>query len=54
MPASPDTNLGDLITMFYDEFVAMYGDEELASVATAAAINDLLAGVAAARADAAA
>ena len=35
--------LGDLITLFYDEFLAMYGDEELASVATAAAINEILA-----------
>lgn len=54
MPVSPDTNLGDLISMFYDEFVAMYGDEELASVATAAAINDILAGTSAHSADAAA
>ena len=37
-----DTNLGDLISTCYQEFLAMYGDEELASVATAAVINDLL------------
>ena len=41
-----DTNLGDLITVFYDEFLEMYGDAELASVAAAAVINDLLAGAA--------
>lgn len=36
------TNLGDLISTIYEEFLAQYGDEELASVATAAVINDLL------------
>ncbi len=34
--------LGELITLFYEEFLSMYGDEELASVATANAVNDLL------------
>ena len=34
--------LGELITVLYDEFMALYGDEELASVAVAATINDLL------------
>lgn len=38
-----DTSLGDLITLFYEEYLAIYGDEELASVAAAATINDLLA-----------
>ncbi len=37
-----DTNLGDLISEFYEHFLAAYGDEELASVATAAVINDLI------------
>ena len=37
-------NLGELISTLYDEFFAQYGDEELASVATAAVINDLLSG----------
>jgi hypothetical protein len=37
------TNLGELISTIYEEFLAQYGDEELASVATAAVINDLLA-----------
>ncbi len=36
------TNIGDLINTLYENFLAMYGDEELASVATAAVINDLL------------
>ena len=36
------TSLGDMISMFYSEFMEMYGDEEFASVATAALINDLL------------
>ena len=35
--------LGELIASVYDEFLALYGDEELASVATAAVINDMLA-----------
>ena len=39
---STPTTLGDLISTFYEEFLSMYGDEELASVATAAVINDLL------------
>ena len=37
-------SLGDLITLFYEEYLALYGDEELASVAAAATINDILAG----------
>lgn len=36
------TNLGDLIATLYDEFLAVYQDEELASLATAATVNDLL------------
>ncbi len=53
MNANPN-NLGDLISLFYEEFLAMYGDEELASVATAAVINDLLSETAASRHHAAA
>jgi len=34
--------LGDLIALFYEEYLALYGDEELASVAAAATINELL------------
>lgn len=37
-----DTNLGELITVFYQEFLALYGDEDLASVAAAATINEML------------
>ena len=40
---SHDTNIGELISIFYARFMELYGDEELASVATAAVINDLLA-----------
>jgi len=36
-------SLGDLIKLFYEEFLALYGDEDLASVAAAASINELLA-----------
>ena len=37
-----ETHLGDLIAALYEEFYELYGDEEIASVATAATINDLL------------
>lgn len=44
MNASTDTvSLADLITVIYDEFLALYGDEDIASVAAAATINDILA-----------
>lgn len=43
MTPTLDTTLGDLITVFYDEFLALYGDEELASIAAAAVVNDMLA-----------
>lgn len=36
-------SLGELISTMYEEFMDLYGDEELASVAVAAVINDLLA-----------
>jgi len=38
----PGANLGDLIQLFYTEYLALYGDEELASVAAAASINQIL------------
>ena len=38
-----NTTIGDLVDLFFQEFMAIYGDEELARVATAATINDLLA-----------
>ena len=34
--------LGELIHLVYEEFLAQYGDSELASVATAAVVNDWL------------
>ena len=37
------TSIGELISIFYAHFIELYGDEDLASVATAAVINDLLA-----------
>ena len=40
--ATANTTLGELITLFYDEYMALYGDPELASVATAASVNELL------------
>ena len=36
------TNIGELISLFYKEFLELYGDEELASVAAATVITDLL------------
>jgi len=36
------TTLGELITLFYDEYVGIYGDRDLASLATAASINEIL------------
>lgn len=36
------TNIGELITLFYDEYLALYGDPDVASVAAAATINDML------------
>ena len=37
------TDIGTLIRIFFDQFMEVYGDEDMASVATAAMINDLLA-----------
>lgn len=34
--------LGDLVALFYEEFLALYGDEELASGSAAAAVIELL------------
>jgi hypothetical protein len=41
MTATTHTSLGELITLFYEEYLALYGDEDLAAVAAAATINDL-------------
>ena len=43
--ANIDTTLGELISDFYEEFMEIYGDEDIASVAAAAVINDLLSDV---------
>jgi len=37
-----ETTLGDMITAFYENFLDAYGDSELAAVATAATINEIL------------
>ena len=42
MPRNETMNLGDLISLIYEEYLSTYGDEDLASVATAATINDIL------------
>ena len=44
------TTLGDLISLFYEEYLHQYGDAELASVATAVSINEILVAEAAAAA----
>jgi hypothetical protein len=36
------TTLGELISLVYREYLSLYGDSEVASVATAATINQLL------------
>jgi len=43
MTQTTTVSLADLITTIYDEYLALYGDKELASVAAAATINDILA-----------
>jgi hypothetical protein len=40
------STIGELISIFYKHFIELYGDEELASIATAAIINDLMTDVA--------
>ena len=46
------TDIGTLIGIFFEQFMEVYGDEDMASVATAAMINDLLSRQAPAVADA--
>jgi len=36
------SSLGDLIALFYEQFLSLYRDEDLAAVAAAAVINELL------------
>ena len=40
-----DTTLGELITIFYDEFLRTYGDEELATMCTWVMVDRLVQGV---------
>ena len=35
-------SLGDLVEALYDEYLTVYGDPELAEVAAAATVNELL------------
>jgi hypothetical protein len=42
MAKKTQTTLGDLISVLYDEFLAVYGDEDMAAVAVAATVNDWL------------
>ncbi len=42
MTQTTHTTLGELISVIYEEYLALYGDEDLASVAAAATVNDLL------------
>lgn len=44
------TTLGDLISLFYEEYLDQYGDAELASVATAVSVNEILSAEAATKA----
>ena len=37
-----ESTLGELISVFYEEYLALYQDPDIASVATAATINDML------------
>lgn len=36
------TTLGEMMMALYDEYLAIYGDSDLAAVATAATVNELL------------
>jgi hypothetical protein len=42
MQTTVHTSIGELVSLFYDEFMEIYGDSELAAVAAAAVINDLI------------
>ena len=37
-----NATLGDLISAVYEEYLEVYGDEDVASVAAAATINEML------------
>ena len=42
MTTITQSTLGDLILQVYEEMLTIYGDEDIASVAAASIINDLL------------
>lgn len=42
MDIAPSRTIGEIMHVLYERFLAEFNDEELASVATAAVINDLL------------
>ena len=42
METAPSRTIGEIIHVLYERFLAEFEDEELASIATAAVINDLL------------
>lgn len=42
MTQTMTTSLGELITQVYEELLALYGDADIASVATASIINDMI------------
>lgn len=37
-----ETTIGELCELFYEEYLALYGDPELARIATSATLNDLV------------
>jgi len=39
---NPNSTLAELVDTLYKQFLEMYGDEELASVAVAAVVSDIL------------
>lgn len=41
-PPPTVVSLGDLVEALYDEYLTVYGDPELAEIAAAATVNDLL------------
>lgn len=40
--AQIETTVGELVAAVYQEFLAVYGDPELASLAAATVVNDML------------
>ncbi len=42
MTQTTHTTLGELIAEVYEELLALYGDADIASVATASIVNDMI------------